>query len=41
MKILGTASLGSRFTGSYKKECIPILPSILGAIKTSKKFASP
>ena len=41
MKILRTASLGSKFTGSYK-ECIPMLPSILepSQLKASKKFAS-
>ena len=42
MKILRTASLGSKFTGSYK-ECIPMLPSILepSQLKASEKFASP
>ena len=39
MKILRTASLGSKFTGSYK-ECIPVLPSILepSQLKASEKL---
>ena len=42
MKFLITASLGSKFTGSYK-ECISMLPSILepSQLKASEKFASP
>ena len=42
LKILITAILGSKFTGSYK-ECIPMLPSILepSQLKASEKFASP
>ena len=43
MKILITASLGSKFTGSYK-ECIPMLPSSIlepSQLKASEKFASP
>ena len=42
MKILSTASLESKFIGSYK-ECIPMLPSILelSQLKDSMKFASP
>ena len=28
MKILRTASVGSKFTGSYKKLCVPILSNI-------------
>ena len=36
MKILRTASLGSKFTGSYKKESIPMIPSILEASRCSK-----
>ena len=42
MKILRTASLGSKFTSSYK-ECISMFPGILepSQLKASKKFASP
>ena len=28
MKILRTASVGSKFTGSYKKLCVPIVSNI-------------
>ena len=42
MKIFRTASLGSKFTGSYK-ESILMPPSILepSQLKASEKFASP
>ena len=38
MKILRTASLGSKFTGCYKKECIPFNASQYSGAITAQGF---
>ena len=37
MKVLGTASLGSKFTGSYK-DCFPMLPIQYSGAITAQGF---
>ena len=36
-----TASLGSKFTGSFKRECIPMLPSILEPSRPLRNLPPP